>query len=127
MADAAENKKRVLEFCRMLFEPGRAQEATDTYLSPAYVQHNPGVEDGPGPLAQFAAGMVATFPEVRWELQRAIAEDDLVAVHWHMTTGPQDRGTAVVEIFRLLDGLVVEHWDVMQPVPDTSANDHPMF
>lgn len=123
----AENKKRVLEFCDMLFQPGRAQEAVDTYLSPHYIQHNPGVGDGPQPLADFATGMLAALPHTKWALQRALAEDDLVAVHWHLTTAPDDRGSAIVELFRLVNGLVVEHWDVAQPVPETSANDHPMF
>ncbi|CAL9288349.1 nuclear transport factor 2 family protein [Streptomyces sp. SudanB182_2057] len=76
----------------MLFQPGRAEEAVDTCLSPDYMQHNPGVADGREPLARCAAGMVASVPGLEWNLRRAIAEDDLVAVHRHMTTGPGTSG-----------------------------------
>jgi predicted SnoaL-like aldol condensation-catalyzing enzyme len=51
----------------------------------------------------------------------------VVAMHSLLKTSPQDRGTAVADIFRLEDGKVVEHWDVMQPIPQSAANEHPMF
>jgi len=72
-------------------------------------------------------GFVQQFPEVNLEIQRMVAEGDLVVTHSHLTTGPQDRGSAVMDIFRLEQGKIVEHWDVMQPVPETSANDNTMF
>jgi predicted SnoaL-like aldol condensation-catalyzing enzyme len=59
--------------------------------------------------------------------KRAVAEGDLVVTHSLLKTSPQDRDTAVADIFRLEDGKVVEHWDVLQPVPESAANDHPMF
>lgn len=126
-SDVAANKQAALAFCEELFKPGRAEEAVRRYLSPDYIQHNPNVADGPLPLARWAAGFLERFPDLRWDLQRAVAEDDLVVAHWHLTTGPDDRGSAVIEIFRFENGLVAEHWDVMQPVPETAANDHPLF
>jgi predicted SnoaL-like aldol condensation-catalyzing enzyme len=61
------------------------------------------------------------------EIKRALAEGDLVVTHSLLKTSPQDRGTAAADIFRLEDGKVVEHWEVLQPVPESAANDHPMF
>ena len=61
------------------------------------------------------------------EIKRAVAKGDLVVTHSLLKTTPDDRGTAMADIFRLEDGKVVEHWDVVQPVPESAANDHPMF
>jgi predicted SnoaL-like aldol condensation-catalyzing enzyme len=61
------------------------------------------------------------------DIKRAVAEGDLVVTHSLLKTSPEDRGTAAADIFRLEDGKVVEHWDVVQPVPESAANDHPMF
>ena len=66
-------------------------------------------------------------PELRVDIKRAIAEDDLVMTHSLLKTSPDDRGTAAADIFRLEDGKIVEHWDVLQPVPETAANDNTMF
>ena len=62
-----------------------------------------------------------------FDIKRAIAEGDLVVTHSLLKTSLEDRGSAVADIFRLEDGKVVEHWDVVQPVPESAANDHPMF
>ena len=61
------------------------------------------------------------------EIKRVIAEDDVVVAHNLVKLKPEDRGMAGVDIFRLLDGKIVEHWDVRQPVPEKSANDNTMF
>ena len=66
-------------------------------------------------------------PAYRTEVKRMVAEGDLVAVHHHVRPAPGDRGRAVVDIFRLEDGRIVEHWDVVQEVPETAANDNTMF
>ncbi len=60
-------------------------------------------------------------------LKRVIAEDDLVVLHYHLKMTPDDLGQAVVDIFRVEDGRIVEHWDVLQPVPAESANTNTMF
>jgi predicted SnoaL-like aldol condensation-catalyzing enzyme len=64
---------------------------------------------------------------VSLDIKRAVAEGDLVATHMLLKTSPEDRGTALADFWRLEDGKIVEHWDVLQPVPETAANDHPMF
>jgi predicted SnoaL-like aldol condensation-catalyzing enzyme len=67
------------------------------------------------------------FPELNLEIKRVIAEGDLVVTHGLIKTSPDDRGLAAADIFRLEDGKIVEHWDVVQPVPETAANDNTMF
>jgi predicted SnoaL-like aldol condensation-catalyzing enzyme len=72
-------------------------------------------------------GFAEQFPQMSLEIKLAVAEDDLVVTHSLLKSSPQERGTAAADIFRLEEGKVVEHWDVLQPVPQSAANDHPMF
>jgi predicted SnoaL-like aldol condensation-catalyzing enzyme len=72
-------------------------------------------------------GFAGQFPQTSLEIKRAVAEGDMVVTHSLLKTSPEDRGTAVADFFRLKDGKVVEHWDVLQPVPESAANEHPMF
>jgi predicted SnoaL-like aldol condensation-catalyzing enzyme len=64
---------------------------------------------------------------VSYDIKRTVVEDDLVALHSLLKTSPEDRGTAAADFFRLENGKVVEHWDVLQPIPESAANEHPMF
>jgi len=70
---------------------------------------------------------VEQFPQLGLDIKRAVAEGELVVTHSLLKTSPEDRGTAAADFIRLEDGKIVEHWDVLQPVPESSANDHPMF
>ena len=67
------------------------------------------------------------FPDLRIDIKRIVAEEDIVVAHGLLKTSADDPGTVAADFFRLEDGKIVEHWDVLQPYPDTSANDHPMF
>ncbi|MFF4032032.1 nuclear transport factor 2 family protein [Streptomyces sviceus] len=101
--------------------------ALDRYWGPGYEQHNPTIANG---LSGAKAGLGAYFkaaPQLRVEPKRVIAEGDLVAVHSHYIPAPGERGQAVVDLFRVRGGKIVEHWDVIQDVPATSANDNTMF
>ena len=99
-----------------------------SYLAPEYHQHNPAIPSGSAGLREMFAALFAQFPQMTVERKRVIAQGDLVAVHAHYRLSPGDRGQAVVDIFRVRpDGKIVEHWDVVQDVPETSANDNTMF
>ena len=104
-----------------------APEAVENYGGSHYIQHNPQAPDGFEAFIQFVEGFLNQFPQVSFDIKRTVAEGDLVALHSLLKTSPEDRGTAVADFFRLEDGKVVEHWDVLQPVPESAANDHPMF
>lgn len=127
MAQTDENKKTVRAFYEVAFNEKRPADAVVECVGRSYRQHNPMAADGPVAFIQFVMGFVQQFPEANLEIQRMVAEGDLVVTHSHLTTSPQDRGSAVMDIFRLEEGRIVEHWDVMQPVPETSANDNTMF
>jgi predicted SnoaL-like aldol condensation-catalyzing enzyme len=109
-----------------LVNEGKPEEAAASSIGPTYTQHNPEAPDGPEGFVAFFTGFRQQFPELHVEVKRTISEGDLIAVHSHLTTSPDGAGTAVVDIFRIQDGRFVEHWDVLQPVPDTAANDNTM-
>ncbi|MDQ1069734.1 nuclear transport factor 2 family protein [Streptomyces canus] len=101
--------------------------ALDRYWAPGYEQHNPTIANG---LSGAKAGLGAYFkaaPQLKVEPKRVIAEGDLVAVHSHYIPAPGERGQAVLDLFRVQGGKIVEHWDVIQDVPTTSANGNGMF
>lgn len=120
-------KEIVTEFYRMVFEQHKVQEGFDTYVALPYTQHNPNVPDGPEPAIKFLSGRFEKNPQAINKMVRVIADGDLVAVHVHSTLNPQDRGYAIVDIFRVANGKIVEHWDVIQPVPEKAANPNTMF
>lgn len=96
-------------------------------VADGYIQHNPFVPDGKAPFVDYFTGYFAENPEARNEIIRSVASDDLVWLHVHSTNGAEDRGQAVVDIFRVENGEIVEHWDVIQDVPEEAANDNTMF
>jgi predicted SnoaL-like aldol condensation-catalyzing enzyme len=98
-------------------------EVRRTALHPA----QPPSPDGFEAFIQFVLGFVEQFPQLSLDIKRTVAEGDLVVTHSLIKTSPEDRGTAAADFFRLEDGKIVEHWDVLQPVPESAANDHPMF
>ncbi len=127
VGDAAVNRALVIDYLRMLFGEKKVAQAVETYAADNIVQHNPNIGDGREPIIAFLDGLMAAHPAATWEIKRVVAEGDLVVVHTHLTLSPDDRGMAVVDIFRVADGKVVEHWDVLQPVPAQAANDNTMF
>jgi predicted SnoaL-like aldol condensation-catalyzing enzyme len=110
----------------MAFNQKKVAEAFDLYVGPTYKQHNPNVPDGRDAAIRLLSEGVAKR-DVRYEVKRSAAEADLVFVHSNVKVGGDPRGNAVVDIFRFEKGKIVEHWDVVQAVPEKSANDNTMF
>ena len=121
------NKKIVREWHALAINQRKPEEAVARYLGPNYRQHNPGAADGAEPFIGFVKRFAQTYPDFRMEPKRIIAEGNYVVLHSHLILRPGDRGRAVVDIFRLENGKIVEHWDVVQEVPETSANNNTMF
>jgi predicted SnoaL-like aldol condensation-catalyzing enzyme len=122
------NKDIAVAFYKMGVFEGRIEDAFRLYAGTPYRQHNPLIEDGIEGLKKFFAGILSNHPDARGEIKRVFADGDHVILHshWHgLSDNP--RGEAVVDIFRLEGGKVLEHWDVIQPIPETSANANTMF
>jgi predicted SnoaL-like aldol condensation-catalyzing enzyme len=121
------NKSVVVAFYKVIFE-GRVEDAFRLYAGTPYRQHNPLIEDGMEGLKKFVTRIMSSQPDARYEIKRVFADGDHVVLHshWHgLSDNP--RGEAVVDIFRLDGGKVLEHWDVIQTIPETSANANTMF
>jgi predicted SnoaL-like aldol condensation-catalyzing enzyme len=120
------NKKIVLDF----YEKALNQKdfaAAAQHLGPRYVQHNPNAADGPEGFHKFVDFLRAKYPQSHSDIKRAFADGDYVILHVHAVREPGQRGSAIVDIFRLENQKVVEHWDVIQPIPETAANNNTMF
>lgn len=102
-------------------------DAARAYIGDRYVQHNPTAKDGREGLKGFVEFLRSKFPQSHSDIIRAFADGDYVILHVHSVREPGTRGRAIVDIFRLEKGKVVEHWDVVQDVPETSANPNTMF
>lgn len=92
-----------------------------------YTQHTPAAEDGVGGLRKYINFFLKTFPNAKGEIRRVIADGDIGAVHAHWTGLNSPNGDVSVDIFRVTDGKLVEHWDVLAAIPDTSMNNNTMF
>ena len=128
-ADAAQleaNKKNVVEFYEKAINQ-KDFEAASRYLGGRYTQHNPTAPDGPEGLKGFLAFLKAKFPGSHSEIKRVFADGDYVILHVHAIREPGTRGRAIVDIFKLENGKIVEHWDVAQDVPEKAANPNGMF
>jgi predicted SnoaL-like aldol condensation-catalyzing enzyme len=127
MSSPDQNKANVKAFYDLAFNQRQPEEAVKQYVGSSYRQHNPMAGDGPEPFIGFVKWITGENPDLRVEFKRFIAETDLVAVHSHMIPAKGARGTAVIDIFRLENGKIVEHWDVLQEVPEKAANQNTMF
>lgn len=128
-ADTAQdeaNKKVVLDFYEKAINQ-KDFEAASKHFGNRYVQHNPVAADGPEGLKAFLGFLKEKFPQSRSEIKRVFADGDYVILHVHAVREPGTRGSAIVDIFKLEGGKIVEHWDVIQPIPEKAANNNSMF
>ncbi|PFN51938.1 nuclear transport factor 2 family protein [Bacillus thuringiensis] len=126
VTEKEKNKKMVVDFYNEVFNKHNI-DIIPKYVSEDYKQHNPFVADGRKAFMDFFKEDFVKNPNSSAEIKRVVAEGDTVALHVHSRTNSQDKGVAIVDIFRIKDGKIVEHWDVIQEIPNEAANDNTMF
>jgi predicted SnoaL-like aldol condensation-catalyzing enzyme len=120
------NKKAVEKFYDLIINKNDLDSALE-YLGSRYTQHNPLVADGLEGLKDFVDFLKSNYPYARNEIKRVFAEGDYVILHVHSVRVPNTQGRAIIEIFMLENSKIVEHWDAIQDIPETSANPNGMF
>lgn len=120
------NKKIVLEFYEQAINR-KDFESASKYLGPQYIQHNQRAGDGRDGLKSFLQFLREKYPNAHSEIKRVFTDGDQVILHVHAVREPGTRGVAIVDIFRLLNGKIVEHWDVHEEILDKAANSNGMF
>ena len=120
------NKQTVLAF----YEAALNQKdfaAAQKYMGSRYTQHNPNAADGPEGFKKFIDFLREKYPQSHSDIKQAFADGDYVILHVHAMREPNTLGSAIIDIFKLENGKIVEHWDVIQPVPEKAANNNGMF
>lgn len=123
---SAENKILVQNFWNALFNEHKIA-IIDEFVDEKYIQHNPGFKDGKSAFKDGMAGFLKDFPKSSAEIKNIGSDGDLVFIHNHIKLNENDRGQAAVDIFRVKNGKIVEHWDVIQDIPEKSENKNTMF
>jgi predicted SnoaL-like aldol condensation-catalyzing enzyme len=120
------NRAVVEDFVELFYRRRDVRLAFERHVAPDYIQHNPAIADGREAAVEAlepkfsAAGFLA-------DVKLVLVDGEFAAVHVHARSAPEERGAAVADLYRLAGGRIVEHWDVLQPVPEVAANEHPMF
>jgi predicted SnoaL-like aldol condensation-catalyzing enzyme len=122
-----QNKKAVLAFYKEAHFDGDVDGAISRYVGKTYIQHTALAEDGVEGLRSFINFFLKTFPNAKGDIRRVIADGDIVAVHAVWTGLVSETGDVGVDIFRVENGKLVEHWDVFAPVPATSKNSNTVY
>ena len=119
--------QKAMAFLDMVFNQKKVKEGFDTYVGDKYIQHNPIAADGKEAAVTVLSQVLQQMPGWSYEFKHAYVDGNIAIVHSLVKLKADDRGMAVVDMFRFEKGKVVEHWDVVQPIPEKSVNSNTMF
>ncbi len=125
-ANVMQNRKIVEEFARLFYSERNVKQAFERYVVRDYIQHNPGIADSRDAAVAVLAPMFSEAGR-EFRIHKILVDGDMAVIHVHAIPKSGAKGASVFDMYRLRDGKIVEHWDAIQPVPETSANRHPMF
>ncbi|OYR18533.1 snoaL-like domain protein [Brucella rhizosphaerae] len=126
IAKEESNRSVVLEFYDGVFNKHEVEKYSEVIVD-QYIQHNPNVPDGKEAFVSFFTQRFKDNPEATSRIVRSATDGDLVFIHVNSKENANDPGVAIVDIFRVDNGKIVEHWDVIQKVPDSASNKNTMF
>lgn len=121
----AENRRNVEAFLDLINNQHRVREAFERHAAADYIQHNPACANGLEDAIALIEGLIAT-PGFHATVKRMVAQGDLVAAHMHIDLGEGRPGMAVMDMWRLKDGKLAEHWDVIQEIPAQTVSGNAM-
>ncbi len=120
------NRAIVTDFAHIFYTERDVKRAFETYVRSDYLQHNPGIADGRNAAVSALRPMFSQESR-EFRIHKIIIDGDMAVIHVHAIPEPGARGASVFDMYRLEDGKIVEHWDTIQPIPEKTVNDHPMF
>jgi predicted SnoaL-like aldol condensation-catalyzing enzyme len=120
------NLKAVLDFYDVVIN-GQQYSRVYEFVDKNYIQHKPEVEDGPEGLLDFLRWIYSQSPQHKARIIRSFVDGDYVILHVHVINGAEAKDIAVMDIFRVENGMLMEHWDVASPVPLNAKNDNGVF
>lgn len=120
------NKRLVMRMYEQVLQPLDAARV-DAFFSPDYIQHNPLARTGAEGLKEFLVWARATSPDAEHRVKRVLVDGDFVVAHVHVIIKPGDRGNNVIDIFRIENGKIAEHWDAAQEIPESMLHSNGVF
>jgi len=119
------NTRVVRDYLEIIWNQGDTS-AAERLIAENLIQHNPNLADGRQALVDFISGTRGQLPDLHFEVRRTAAEGDLVFAHSLFQPAPGQAGLAVIDVFRIQDGVIAEHWDLNEAVPETTASGRPV-
>ena len=119
------NRKIMEDFADIFYRQKEVSKAFEKYVED-YIQHNPNILDGRNEAIK-ALTLMFSSPTSHFEIIRIMVDGNMAMIHIHGRKDKESKGGSVADIYRLENGKIVEHWDILQSVPEKSINPHPMF
>ena len=120
------NRAVIAAFAQRFYGERDVRGAFETYVAPEYIQHNANIPDGREPAIAALEPMFKAEGS-RFDIKRIVVDGDMAVIHLHGRAGASGNGGTVADIYRLKNGKIVEHWDILQPIADKTVNPHPYF